>query len=595
HIPPYSAHTNGQQDQNAKTVLPLSSRSALVMIFSSLWLTGCNMPSLQTDKPVESAVIQSQNSQPTITAKERINDALNKLPDAPTYHPIIWGEMQDQFHLAKQHLPKYKSYLAYYKRNPRYLNRVSERAEPYLHFILSEVKKRDMPFEMALLPIVESGFRPVAQSHQSALGLWQFIPSTAHQFGLDQTWWYDGRQDTIKSTQAALDYLVKLRKANHGDWLLALASYNAGLGNVYKAARKYRKIHNQPNAVLGFWEIQPYLPKETQNYVPQLLAVSHAISQPETFNLSLAPIKNAPYFTEVALTKQISLNKVATLSGVSSEELNRLNPGFLGPTTPPNGPFNILLPVDQSEPFKTALAQNQQVFDIQWIHHKIKQGDSLSVIAQNYMTTRSAIKKLNGLKNNRIRAGKTLLIPVPSEYKETLLLASQKNSKPYTGPKRIHIVKSGDSLWSIGKYYHVDTKQLCQWNKIGIKTPLRKGQKIAIRSAKYGHKISVTIQKNQSLWTIAKRYKVSTSDLARWSNLRKEQVIQPRTEVVIWLPKGSKQRSQKHRHYKVQAGDNLWNIAKQNSISTKRLARYNKLSLKAYLRAGQVLKIPFKS
>ncbi|MGM0541473.1 MAG: LysM peptidoglycan-binding domain-containing protein [Pseudomonadota bacterium] len=571
-------------DSSRKTALLARSTHAC-LLFSALLLSGCTtLPVDEKSQQLDqSALIKAPYSQLGVDSR---NNALKQLEINPTFHPIIWDEMQNKFHLATSNLGHYDSYLNYFQKNPNYLNRVSKRSKPYLHFILSEVQKRDMPYEMALLPIVESSFQPTVQSHQSAVGLWQFIPSTAHLYGLDKNWWYDGRQDTIQSTQAALDYLQKLYTLNNNDWLLALASYNAGIGNVYKAIKKYKKKHRVTDAKPTFWDIQSYLPKETQNYVPQLLAVSHTINQAEQWGITLEPVENSPFFTEIELKQQITLSEAAKLSGVSEELFSRLNPGYLRPTTPPKGPFNLLLPVEHAKNFKVLLTKQNKLFDIQWMSHKIKPGDSLGLIAEKYHTSRKAIQNLNGLKDNRIRAGKTLLIPVPTQYADKVERFTNKSQ--YKGRKKIHIVTSGDSIWSIGRYYNIDTRTLCTWNNIGIKAPLRKGQKLEIRSADYDHQLTYTLKKGESLWTVAKKYNVGTRSLIRWNNIKQSKTMQPGTQVTVWQPKAP------HKNYHVKNGDNLWEIAKANQLSAKQLASYNQLSLRAYLKPGQILKIPLE-
>ncbi|MDA3807365.1 MAG: LysM peptidoglycan-binding domain-containing protein [Thiomicrorhabdus sp.] len=592
----FSEHTpsnrQGQALTNSSKKMTLLAKTthASLSFSALLFLSGCvTLPadSVSTERSLQtnqSTVIKSPHLH---VISQTTPDAIKQLNSSQTFHPIIWDEMHGQFHLAAVNLGHYDSQLNYFKKHPNHLNRVSKRSKPYLHFILSEVQKRDMPYEMALLPIIESSFRPTAYSEQSAVGLWQFIPSTAHQCGLDQNWWYDGRQDTIQSTQAALDYLQKLYALNNNDWLLALASYNAGIGNVYKAIKKYKKKHTLEDAQPTFWEIQSYLPKETQNYVPQLLAVSHIINQADNWGIELEPVENSPFFTEVELNQQITLSEAAKLSGVSKELFGTLNPGYLRPTTPPKGPFNILLPVKRVAHFKQLLAKSNNLFDIQWMRHKIKPGDSLGLIAEKYHTSRKAIQNLNGLKDSRIRAGKTLLIPVPSQnaYKVERLT----NKSQYKGVKKIHIVSSGDSLWRIGRYYNVDTRTLCRWNNIEIQAPLRKGQQLEIRSARYDNQVTYTIKKDESLWTVAKKYNVSTDSLIRWNNIKQSKIIQPGTQVTVWQPKAP------HKNYHVKNGDNLWDIAKANQLSAKQLASYNQLSIRAYLKPGQILKIPLES
>jgi membrane-bound lytic murein transglycosylase D len=434
----------------------------------------------------------------------------------------LWDEIGAQIRLGEHHLADFESYLPFYLKHNLHLPRVSQRAKPYLHFIVSEVKKRNMPYEMALLPIIESGFQPHARSHQSAVGLWQFMPQTAHLYGLEQNWWYDGRQDVVQSTQAALTYLQKLYELNNNDWLLALASYNGGIGNVWKAVKKYQQKHPNDQAV-DFWKIRGYLPKETQHYVPQLLAVSHLIKNRTQYKIELEPIENKPFFEVVKFDKQVALNAVASLSNTPSDLLTQLNPGYLRAATPPSGPFHIVLPLENHQQFQTRLGQTS-LFDIQWQKHKVKPGDTLSEIAARYKTSTAAIQKLNRMKSHTIRVGKTLLIPIPQQH--AVALVATPSTAEYRGPKFVHTVQSGDSLWSLARYYNTDIQTLCAWNQLDPNTPLTLGQSLEIRSNQYGQKIQYKLKKGESLWHVAKRYRVTTEELA---NSKQIQYCNPAT------------------------------------------------------------------
>lgn len=467
----------------------------------------------------------------------------NLLADTTTEEPLsifvqpsegakdLWPELSERFFITPAHTHNFEDYLNYYLKNPNYLTRISDRAKPYLYFILQEVKNRQMPYEVALLPVVESGFQPYAKSYQSAAGLWQFMPNTGEMFGLERNWWYDGRQDIHRSTKAALNYLQELYVQNEYDWLLALASYNAGYGNVLKAKRLY--LNKNPNGDANFWNIRKYLPKETQHYVPQLLAVTYLVKHRQSYQITLNPIENHVYFEKVNLNQQVDFNSLAKITGVAKEQIKLLNAGYLQPTTPPKGPFEILLPVAASQTFKAALQKQPEILAVQWTKHVVKKGESLSVIAEKYKTRAAAIQRLNDMKNTHIRVGKTLLIPVPVQYAKQLL--KPKAPVEYQGNIVYHKVKSGESLWTIARYYDITTKELCQWNNIGIRDPLYKGQNLKIRSNQYGKQVTYTLKNGDSLWTVAQKYKVSTNQLARWNQISEAEVLQPGQKISVWV------------------------------------------------------------
>jgi len=204
-------------------------------------------------------------------AAEQLQGIIDEL-DTP---PDLQSRMVDGFTLPVPDDKRVTRELNWYLSHPSYIDRIQERAEPYLYFILQEIEKRGMPGEIALLPAVESAFRPFAYSPGRAAGMWQFIPSTGRLFGLKQNWWYDGRRDVVSSTRAALDYLMALNKQFNGDWELALAAYNSGAGTVRSAIRRNKRLGKPTD----YWSLS--LPDETNAYVPRLLALAKVFHHPQ--------------------------------------------------------------------------------------------------------------------------------------------------------------------------------------------------------------------------------------------------------------------------------------------------------------------------
>ena len=324
----------------------------------------------------------------------------------------LWQEIADYSTLGLGYFDKYEKQVNYYSKHSLHLNWISQRARPYLYFILQEVKKRNIPYEIALLPIIESGYRPIANSKAKATGLWQIMPKTGKMLGLKQNWWYEGRQDIYQSTHAALDYLQKLYQKNNQDWLLALAAYNSGYGTILKARKRYLKLNPHHDDNIDYWAIQPYLPKETQNYVPKLLAVAYLIENHQAHKIKLHPVSNAPYFSTIELDQQVDIHKIAQATQFNLKDIKNLNTGLLRAATPPKEKYQLLLPVKSAQIFHQKIAISPNFFKVNWQKHKVTSGDSLGVIAEKYNTSTHEIKKLNHLKSNLIRIGKLLLIPV---------------------------------------------------------------------------------------------------------------------------------------------------------------------------------------
>lgn len=301
---------------------------------------------------------QQQGSQLTSTQSTR--------SDKKNAHPKqLWGRLRNNFNMTtkiekdakdpqkNQKQAKVQKYVKKYTHQQKSLKKLTRQAEPYLYHIVEELEKRDMPGELALLPIIESAFKPQATSHKGAAGLWQFIPSTGRHFGLKQDNWYDGRRDITASTKAALDYLQFLHKEFDQNWMLALAAYNSGEGTVRRAIKRNIRAGKPTN----FWDLK--LPKETVEYVPKFLALAEVIGNPEKHDISLPTIVNQPYFTSVNAGSSLKFQQAAKLAEIDLSELKRLNPGYRRASTPPKGPQQLLLPVANAEKFEYNLAKTQ--------------------------------------------------------------------------------------------------------------------------------------------------------------------------------------------------------------------------------------------
>jgi len=359
--------------------------------------------------------IQSQcteSSMPDFCAADLLADFATSVADTPPgdvtedVAPVaeIWDRLRSGFVLPSSDDPEVRRYLARYDKHPEAVARLLQRGEPYLFHILNRVEERGLPAELALLPCVESAFDPQATSPVGAAGLWQFMPQTAESLGLNQDWWYDGRLDVIDGTEAALDYLTQLHDA-FGDWLLALAAYNAGSARVQRAIAQNRS-EGKP---VDFWHLP--LPAETRGYVPRLIALRAVIRRPARYHVTLPSLPDTHYFTRVDTQGRIDLQVAAQLAGVSEEEIKRLNPGILRPTTPPDRPSLLLIPKASESLFGERLARLPEEERIRSISHRILRGDTLSAIAQHYRTTVERLLKANHLNDTQIAAGDILIVP----------------------------------------------------------------------------------------------------------------------------------------------------------------------------------------
>ncbi len=414
--------------------------------------------------------------------------------------------------------------------HPKYIEKIQTRAQPYLYNIIKEIEEKGLPGELALLPAIESGFKAHAYSRAHASGLWQFIPATGRLYGLQQNWWYDGRRDVYSSTEAATRYLQKLGQTFDNDWLLALASYNAGMGTVGRSVKRNAAL-NKPT---DFWSLK--LPRETQVYVPRLLALAKIFANAEHYGVRLLKQTHKPNFVAVDIGSQLNLSKAAQLSDISLEELSHLNPGFNRGYTPPQGPHRLLIPVDNAELFKKNLALLPVDQRVQWHRHKIKSGESLGHIARRYRTNIKAIREVNHLKNNTIRAGAYLMIPGAKNINTGHPFIQSVSIKKGNSP-RSYKVRKGDSLWRIAKKFGTNSKTLARWNNIELKSTLRYGQVLTLnKPAKHvlplasenGLKdVHYTVRNGDSLYAISEKFNVRVADLRKWNASKLGKYLKP--------------------------------------------------------------------
>ncbi len=529
-------------------------RCKLVTLSATLLLAACNqtLPIKSTDKAVTEVKPASEFDQiDWVEADQRCQLSENGDYEGPQYNDL-WNRLRAGYQFDTISNSRVQKHLDWYAKHPKYIKRVAERGQLYLHHIVVELEKRDMPTELALLPIVESAFDPFAYSHGRASGMWQFIPATGRQYGLKQNWWYDGRRDALASTNAAVEYLDNLNRRFKGDWLLALASYNAGGGNVNKSIRRNRN-KGKPT---DFWSLD--LPRETESYVPQLIALSQLILEPEKYNIDLEPIANKPYFSVVNVGSQIDLAQAANLAEVSLNDLYKLNAGFNRWATDPKGPHRLLVPVDKGDVLKRALGQLPNDSRISWERYKVKSGDSLLAIAKHFNTTADVLREQNNIRGNMIRQGQMMLIPKASQP-ETLYALSetqrvkriQNRSKGKSGTRKVrYTVKSGDSLWSIARTYNVKVSQLAKWNAMAPKDTLKQNQKLIIwspadraklvrSSRKQGNavirKVAYQVRKGDSLARIAGKFNLSVNDIKRWNPVQKSKYIHPGQSLTLFV------------------------------------------------------------
>ncbi len=450
-------------------------------VVATLLLTGC-----QTLPNRNDAVTDEQQTAQTAT---KSRSALDR---SESEQPRIsaWRHASNQMKMEIPDNPEIISYRNWYLKHPKYLNTVTQKAAPYLYLVMQEIDKRDMPMELVLLPIVESAYNPNARSPSNATGLWQFTAGTGRRFGLEQSHWYDGRRDIQASTSAALDYLQKLHDELGGDWFNAVAAYNAGEGRIQRAIEQSQRAGKSGD----FWSLN--LPRQTTEYVPRLLALADIIKNADQYGVKLPEHAYKQQWQRIDAGGQVSLAVVADLAGLSLQEVKALNPGYLRNATPSQGPHHLLVPKKDAHELELALNELPS--------------------------------------SRRLKPGEQFVLP---GEEERVQLASRRSKSSGERQARYtqYTVKSGDSLWTIGKAHGVTEAQILSWNKLPH-NKLKVGQTLKLQASAQStsHKRkNYEVRRGDSLYSIAQRFQISVDDLVRWNQISHKASLKPGQTLIV--------------------------------------------------------------
>lgn len=433
------------------------------IFLASVLLVGCQTSKVGVQAPVQHAQSLSSAGQESeageYTNSARVGSARWLDSESGLAQQDLWNFISDELKMKVPENSRIREQKQKYLKNKSYLHDVTLRAEPYMYLIVEQIKKRNMPMELVLLPIVESAFDPHATSSANAAGLWQIVPSTGRNYGLKQNQWYDGRRDVVASTKAALDMMERLNKMFDGDWLLTVAAYNSGEGRVMQAV-KANKAKGKPT---NFWALS--LPRETSIYVPKMLALGDLIKNSKKYGINLPDTDKDRALARVDVGQQIELTQAAEMAGMSLTKLKSFNSGYKRNVTAPagHGPRYIMLPKAHAEQLKDSLADT----DIAAVQP--------TKLAQN--STKSASS---------------------SQYK----------------------VRPGDTLSTIAKRLNIKTSDLQSWNNLSTKSTLKVGQTLQLASnTTNSNSITYQVRKGDSFASIAKRHGVNTDDVMRWNSV----------------------------------------------------------------------------
>ncbi|HIP40358.1 MAG TPA: LysM peptidoglycan-binding domain-containing protein [Desulfocapsa sulfexigens] len=441
-------------------------------------------------------------------------------------------------------------------RQKKTFRRWLERSTRYLPMFQKELREAGLPEDLAYLAMIESGFTQRAYSRASAVGLWQFMKGTGKDYNLKIDRYVDERRHAEKSTKAAVAFLSDLY-ANFGDWHLAVAGYNAGAGKIRKGLRKY-KCNN-------FWSLAQhrYLRLETKRYVPKLIAAILIAKNPEKYGFTDLKYKSPLDYETLAVGPGLSLDAVALLCKTSSKTIKRLNQELKTGRTPLNrSHYKVQIPRGSKEIAATNLSRLNSFVSTGYKTHIIRKGDSLAKICKRYNINKTTLLKINNLRSRKLVTGTRLRIP----YSTVRYRLLDKDSKGQIAANDLilHTIKPGETISKIAASYNVPPGLIVTWNGLKSVHKIRAGQQLALYIEDAEKTVSITAKTSKKSRVTTKELK-SNSAMIVLAEQKKFAVSEstPDQTTVSW--------------YHVRPGDSLWTIARKFNLSTKQLKSWNKL------------------
>jgi membrane-bound lytic murein transglycosylase D len=449
-----------------------------------LWLSGCAAPPSAAPEPAAPAAPPVAATAPAvipagpmtpITGSEASSRAVAQIqPPAD-----LWERIRRGFKMTRLDSDLVRQQEQWYSTRPEYIQRMTERSRKYLFHIVEELERRNMPSELALLPFVESAFNPQAVSSARAAGMWQFMPATGQFFELKQNVFRDDRRDVLASTRAALDYLQKLH-GMFGDWHLALAAYNWGEGSVGRA------IARNQRAGLGTSYLDLNMPNETRLYVPKLQAVKNIVAGPENFRAELPFIPDHPYFQSVNVPRDIDVQLAARLADITVEDFKALNPSMSRPVILAAGTPQILLPWDNATVFQRNFDAYTAGQYASWTAWSAPSTMSVPEAAKRVGMSEADLRAVNAIPPRMlIKAGSVLIVPRSAKVQDDVASHVADNGQLSLAPENVTrktTVKAGkrDTVASIAKRYRVSASQVAQWNDVAPSAAFHAGQAVVV-------------------------------------------------------------------------------------------------------------------
>lgn len=599
-----------------------------------------------TSDPKKSRLSQNTTSHSSRSSrvKERTVASKSGSTKSSSHYDNLWERLFDLYDLPPIEHEDIDRELNWFVNHPTYIDRVQNRAEPFLYSIVKQVEKQDIPGEIALLPVIESAFQPHAISPANAAGIWQFIPSTGRMYGLKHSRTYDGRRDIYASTRAAIKYLKKLHKDFNGDWLLAIAAYNCGEGAVGRAVQK-----NQARGLpTDFWSLD--LPQETRSYVPRLLAVAKLFSSADQYGIDLHHIPNSAKFKPVKVTSQLDLALAADAAGMPLEQLRELNPGFKGKFTDVEGSYHLFIPagkktaefrqelerlVMENRPYEPSRSLPEEAA----LAPEAKAIPAIRVesteLASSLVRTASFERETDAAsaRERKEAAREKELAKEREETAKERALAREREQAREEAARERELAREREQAreeaakekeFARERQHAKDRDSESAKEKLAArhrerdeedtKASLKQADKHKDHKDKERHsqqaddddgsddravtkKGSYTVQPGETLWAVARKHSVDVGQLAKWNNFSEKTAVKAGQTLVVWNKDAAKKLtlvkagfhppSQSINNYTVREGDTLFSISRRFKVSVADLRKWNGSNVEKQMQPGR--------
>ena len=465
------------------------------LIFTFLVISSCELPSIiQADRYIEPSPIEK--SKP-IPAYEDVWDRIRA------------ASSSKQIKLDEKTLQYINAYLA----SPSQLNKLLEKGRYFIYFVLEELDRYRLPPELALLPYIESNYDPFSISASGAMGIWQFMPATARIYGLKDTWWYEQRHDPLVSSKAAVRYLAYLHNRFNKEITYTLAAYNGGPTLLEKKI----KLNKKANKPTNYKNLK--LPKQTQEYVPKFMAILELVLNAEKYGINLPNFPNKQVLGSVELDGQVEILAFSEFAGLKPEFVYKLNAGYTKWASPPGNKTIFNVPIELEGMLNLKKDKFIQTNQINWVTHKVSQGDSLWKIAEEFDTEVNVLIKVNYLASNILSLNQELLIPLSNDQNQSFI------------PYQAHIISEGDTLWSLGIRYKISPTEIAKNNGLRMNSPLTIGKELNIGNKNIYRTINskkrtilYSVKQGDSLYRIADIFNIEISDIKNINELSDNEI-----------------------------------------------------------------------